>query len=45
MNIIKDIPTQLSLLELSNIALQANEISAKPSANLILLEGLKQIRR
>jgi hypothetical protein len=44
-NTIKDIPTQLSSLEPSNIALQANEISAKPSTDLILPEGLKRIRR
>jgi len=42
-NTIKDIPTQLSSLELSNIAPRANKISAKPSTDLILLEGLKQI--
>jgi hypothetical protein len=49
MDTIKDIPTQRSLPELSNratnTALRANEISAKPSADLILLEGLKRIRR
>ena len=45
MSIIEDIPTQLSLPELSNIAPQANKISAKPSTNLILPEGSKRIRR
>jgi hypothetical protein len=44
-NTIEDIPTQSSLPELSNIAPRANEISAKPSADLILPEGLKRIRR
>ena len=29
----------------TNIALRANEVSAKPSTDLILLEGLKRIRR
>jgi hypothetical protein len=29
----------------TNIALWANEVLAKPSADLILLEGLKRIRR
>ena len=44
MNIIKDIPTQQSSTELLNTAPRANEVSAKPSADLILPEGLKRIR-
>jgi len=44
MDIIKDIPTQLSLLEPSNIAPRANKVSAEPLADLILPEGLKRIR-
>jgi len=46
---IKEAPTQLSLPELSNRATntapRANEVSAKPSADLILPEGSKRIRR
>jgi hypothetical protein len=41
LNTIKPILAQLSSPELSNTALCANKISAKPSDDLILLEGLK----
>src|SRR6266571_3230922 len=46
-NTIKPISVHYSILEplnALNTALYANEISAKPSADLILLEGLKQAR-
>ena len=46
---IETIPTQLSSPEPSNRATntapRANEVSAKPSADLILPEGSKRIRR
>ena len=42
---IEDIPTQPSSPEPSNTAPRANEVSAKPSADLILPEGSKRIRR
>ena len=48
MNIIKPIFVHYSTPEPSNalnIALCANEISAKPSADLILPEGLKRAQR
>ena len=48
MNIIEPISVHYSTLELSNAlntALYVNEISAKPSADLILLEGLKRAWR
>ena len=48
MNTIKLISIHYSILELSNalnIAPRANEISAKPSADFILLEGSKRARR
>jgi len=49
MDIIKATSTQLSSPEPSNRAIntapRANEVSAKPSADLILPEGLKRIRR
>ena len=50
LDIIETSSNQLSsLLEppnwATNIAPQANKVSAKPSTNLILLEGLKRIQR
>jgi hypothetical protein len=46
---IEEIPTQLSLLKPSNrktnTALQANEVSAEPSTNVVPPEGSKRIRR
>jgi hypothetical protein len=43
LNTIKSVLAQLSSLKLFNTAPCTNEISTKPSTNLILLEGLKRI--
>jgi hypothetical protein len=49
LDIIEEIPTQLSLPKPSNrktnTAPRANEVSAEPSADVVLPEGLKRIRR